>query len=85
MVNRVSAAVIALCLIAGGEASAPQSAARQSTSGAALFDDLYQRGQRRAAVGRLEARERRDTRTAREQGVAKLRVRRAEHRDDADA
>ena len=43
------------------------------------------RGQRRAAVGRLEPYERRDTRTAREQGVAKLRVRRAEHRDDAEA
>ena len=54
----VSAAVTAaLCLTAGGAASAPQSAARQSASGAGLFDDLYQRGQRaNASIKTLTAR-----------------------------
>ncbi len=53
-----SATMIALCLAGAGAASAPQSAARPSTSSsAALFDDLYQRGQRaNAAMKTLTAR-----------------------------
>jgi outer membrane lipoprotein-sorting protein len=36
----------ALCLVAGGAASAPHTGPRPGGSGADLFDDLYQRGQR---------------------------------------